>query len=297
MKPMFIRLWALGITLTASLWCAKMNPPYQLPAGVEFKADLVYASPNGHALHLDLFAPKGAGPFPAVVYVHGGGFSAGNKIAFWRQAAYMATKGFVGVSIEYRLSQEARYPAALNDCKAAVRWLRANAALYHVDPARIGAAGGSAGGHLVAMLGTTADIPALEGDEGNAKFSSRVRAVAAFNPAVDFVSAGKSGPADSKSSISSFLGATYEENPKVWEEATPLMRVSKQSAAFLFLHGTADTTVPFQASVDMLNRLKKAGAVAEIFPADGANHGFFQSPPFFEPAMLRMEAFFEKYLH
>jgi len=287
--------WMLCLILAAPMWCQKMNPPFQLPAGVEMKADLVYASPAGRDLHLDLFLPKtGAGPFPAVVYIHGGGFSKGNKAAFSRQAAYMATKGFVGASIEYRLSGEAKYPAALYDSKAAVRWMRVHAKEYRIAADKIGAAGGSAGGHLVGMLGTTGDMPAFEGQSGNPGVSSRVLAVAAFNPAVDLVSIGKTNPTDD--SLVKFLGCTYTDNPKLWAEATPLTHVSKGSAQFLFLHGTGDTTVPYQQSVDMMNKLKAVGVHAEIFPAKDAKHGFFQSPPFFEPAMLRMEEFFRKSL-
>ena len=272
-----MKSWVWCMVLAAPLWCQKMNPPFQLPDGVEMKKDVVYARPGGRDLHLDLFLPKtGTGPFPAVVYIHGGGFSKGNKLAFCRQAAYMATQGFVGASIEYRLSGEAKYPAALDDSRAAVGWLRAHAREYRVSPDRIGAAGGSAGGHLVAMLGTTGQ--------------SGVKAVAAFNPAVDLVSIGKTNPTDEN--LVKFLGCSYTDNPKLWAEATPLTHVSKDSAAFLFLHGTADTTVPYQQSVDMMNKLKAAGVSAAIFPAEGAKHGFFQSPPFFEPAMLRMEAFF-----
>src|SRR5438270_12467934 len=172
MKPLL-----LALALAAPLLSQNQRPAFVLPDSIEMKRDLVYASPAGRDLHLDLFLPKsGAGPFPAVVYIHGGGWVNGKKNAFQRQAAYMATKGFVGACIEYRLSGEAIYPAALNDSKAAVRWLRVNAAKYRIDPDKIGAAGGSAGGHLVALLGTTGGTPAFEGDSGNAGFSSRVRA-------------------------------------------------------------------------------------------------------------------------
>ena len=109
----------------------KQNAEFHLPDGVEMKKDLVYASPGGRDLHLDLFLPKnGAGPFPAMVYIHGGGWVNGKKNAFQRQAAYMATKGFAGRLHRVPASGEAIYPAALNDSKAAVRWLRANAAKY-----------------------------------------------------------------------------------------------------------------------------------------------------------------------
>jgi acetyl esterase/lipase len=271
------------------------NPPYVLPPGVDVKSDVVYASPGGRDLHLDLYLPKeGAGPFPAVVYIHGGGWRNGNKSAFRRQAAYMATKGYVGACIQYRLSGEAKYPAALHDSKAAVRWLRANAAKYRVDPDRIGAAGGSAGGHLVAMLGTTAGK--LEGDAGNTTVSSRVKAVAAFNPAVDLVSWGKAGPQKIDNTLVEFLGCSYGANPKLWAEATPITHVSKASAAFLFLHGSGDTTVPYQQSLDMMKTLEAAGVHAELLTADGAKHGFFNSPPFYVPTLKRMEEFFNKYL-
>ena len=165
----------LCLILAAPLWCQKMNPPFQLPAGVEMKADLVYASPGGRDLHLDLFLPKtGAGPFPAVVYIHGGGFSKGETR--WRSAGRPPTwrRRASWASIEYRLSGEAKYPAALYDSKAAVRWMRVHAKEYRIAPDKIGAAGGSAGGHLVGMLGTTGDMPAFEGQSGNPGVSSRV---------------------------------------------------------------------------------------------------------------------------
>jgi acetyl esterase/lipase len=271
----------LILLLAAPLLCQRQNPPFQLPDSVELKSNIVYANPGGRDLHLDLFLPKaGSGPFPAVVYIHGGGWQNGSKAAFQRQAAYMATKGFAGACIEYRLSGEAKYPAALDDSKAAVRWVRANATRYRINPDKIGAAGGSAGGHLVGLLGAMGEV----------------QAVAAFNPAVDLVSFGKSSPSDAQNSVYKFLGCTYADNPKLWAEATPITHVNAKSAPFLFLHGTADPTVPYQQSLDMMNKLKAAGVQAEIFPAEGAKHGFFNAPPFFEPAMKRMEQFFTRQL-
>ena len=265
----------------AALFAQQEQPPFRLPDGVRVEQNLVYSSPGGRDLHLDLFLPtEGREPFPAVVYIHGGGWKGGNKNAFRRQAAHMATKGFAGACIEYRLSGEAKYPAALQDSKAAVGWMRANAAKYRIDPQRIGAAGGSAGGHLVALLGVTGDV----------------KAVAAFNPAVDLVSFGKRAPAGASNSVVEFLGATYAQKPELWAEATPLTHVDKNSAVFLFLHGNADTTVPYQQSLDMLNKLKAAGVEAELFTAEGAAHGFFNRPPWFEPTLKRMEEFFLRHL-
>jgi acetyl esterase/lipase len=276
----------------------QQSPPFSPPDNVEINRDVVYSTPAGRELHLDLFLPKsGAGPFPAVVYIHGGGWSGGNKSAFQRQAAYMASKGFVGACIQYRLSGEATYPAAVHDSKAAVRWLRANAAKYRIDPDRIGAAGGSAGGHLVAFLGATGDVKPFEGGGGNPGFSTKVRAVAAFNPVTDMTFAGaieKAGGAEN--AVSRFLGVSYAEHPEIYAQASPITHVSRNSAAFLFLHGTADTTVPYSQSAEMMKKLKEAGVHADIFSAEGAKHGFFNTPPWYEPALKKMEEFFTKFL-
>jgi len=290
----------LGLTLLLAsvLPAQNQNPPFVQPDNVEIKRDLVYSSVGSRELHLDLFLPKeGAGPFPAVVYIHGGAWSGGNKNAFQRQAAYMATKGYVGACIQYRLSGEARYPAAVHDSKAAVRWLRANAARYRIDPKRMGAAGGSAGGHLVAFLGTTGEKKEFEGQGGNAGLSTRVRAVAAFNPVLDMTMVRMRDPAASAGgALEKFLGASYAERPDLYAEASPITHVSRDSAAFLFLHGAADTTVPYQQSVEMMKKLKEAGVYADLFSAEDARHGFFNSPPWYEPTLKKMEEFFNRFL-
>ncbi len=268
-----------------------VNPPFEVPSGVEMRADLVYASPGGRDLHLDLFLPPSQDELaPAVVYLHGGGWRAGNKRQFWRHAAHMASKGFIGVSVEYRLSGEATFPAAVEDAKAAVRWLRANASELGIDPSRIGAAGGSAGGHLAAMLGTTPDVERFEGDGGHAEFSSRVQAVAGFNPALDFSGIG-AREADQRA-LYDFLGSSYRENPDLWVDASPVHHVGEGSAPFLFLHGTEDRTVPYHQSVEMRDQLDALGVRAELFTADGAPHGFFNRPPWYAPSLKAMEEFF-----
>jgi pectinesterase len=273
---------------------AQQNPPYVQPAGVDVHTDIVYATIGDRQMHLDLYLPKTATatPMPAVVYIFGGGWVKGSKIAFRRQAAYMATKGYAGACIEYRLSGEARYPAAIYDSKAAVRWVRANARKYNIDPNRIAAAGGSAGGHLAMLLGTTGDDPVYDSDEGVKGVSSRVAAVAGFNPAVDLVDFGKKMESNANNSVVAFLGSSYKDKPELWRAASPTFQVSAKSAPSLFLHGDADTTVPYQQSVAMMEKTKAAGVRAEIFTAPGAKHGFFNSPPFFEPTLKRMEEFF-----
>ena len=160
---------------TSVLAQQRQEPAFQLPDSVEVRENVVYARYGSRELRMDVYLPKqGSGPFPAVIYIHGGAWSGGNKGQFRRQAASMAARGFAGACIEYRLSGEARFPAALHDSKAAVRCVRANAQAYRIDPDRIAAAGGSAGGHLAAMLGTASGIQAFEGDGGNPGVSSRV---------------------------------------------------------------------------------------------------------------------------
>jgi acetyl esterase/lipase len=277
----------------------RKTPVVQIPDTVEVKTAVVYTTYGERRLRLDLYLPKaGAGPFPAVVYIHGGGWREGNPPAFRRQAIHMPTKGFVGACIEYRLSGEARYPAAVHDPKAAVRWLLANAAQYRVQGNRIGAAGGSTGGHLAALLGTTHQIKALEGNGGHPAQSSRVQAVAVFNPALDLVElANKAAAAKLRwDPVSAFLGVSLSANPRLYGEASPITHVSPDAAPFLLAHGTEDRTVPYHQSVAMLNKLKQAGVRAELYTVRGADHGFFQGILWYEEALEKMEEFFTRTL-
>lgn len=270
-----------GLAFAASAVAQEQKPPFRAPEGVEIRRDVVYTRYGAREMRLDLFLPNsGKAPFPGVVYIHGGGWRGGSKSAFERQAAHMATRGFIGAAIEYRLSGEAKYPAAIDDARAALRYLRENAKALRLDAARIGAAGGSAGGHLVSLLGVHGEV----------------RAVAAFNPAVDFLSLGQRGPTNADNSIAVFLGKPLAEGRAIWVEASPIEHVSAKSAPTLFLHGTADTTVPFQQSTDMMAKLKAAGVRAELFRAEGAGHGFFNRSPWYEPTLEAMEKFFVELL-
>lgn len=210
---------------------------------------------------------EGGGPLPAIMYMHGGGFTVSSDVEqFAATARHMSAKGFVGATFEYRLMPEFRFPAPVEDSKAAVRWLRANATTYSIDPDRIGAAGHSAGGYLAMMVGTTSHLAEFEGDGGNPGFSSRVQAVAAFAGDSDLVEQ------PGNNLIANFLGATFAENPDLWALASPITHVGGGSPPFLLLHGTDDASVPYQQSVNMVNRLMAAGVSAELFTAQGASH-------------------------
>lgn len=263
-----------------------------IPDNVEIIKDLVFAKPGDRELKLDLYIPKDRRRVhPGIVFVHGGGWRGGSKTHFQRQAAYLAGKGYLGICTEYRLSGEAKFPAAVEDVKCAVRWLRANAKKYRVDPNRIAAVGGSAGGHLAAMLGITEKSANLEGKGGYQEFSSKVNLVVDFNGVSDLAGLRKS--ARGKVAAYEFLGGEYEEIPEVYRRASPINYVDKNDPPFLFLHGAADTTVPYEQSVQLKELLNKAGVTAEIYTAEGAGHGFFNRPPYYEPTLKRMEEFLD----
>ncbi len=180
---------------------------------VELLKDIVYGSGGGEKLKLDLASPKGlTAPAPAIVWIHGGGWQHGSKNEFENLIRQSALAGYVAVSIDYRLVPKHVFPAQIEDCKCAVRWLRAHADKLHVDPQRIGAVGSSAGAHLVMLLGTTTTEDGLEGTGGWADASSGVRAVVSF-----------AGPTDlriefpplSRKLVETFLGGTASDKPEV----------------------------------------------------------------------------------
>jgi acetyl esterase/lipase len=248
------------------------------PVGVETLEDIVYTRAGGRALRLDLYLPAGPGPWPAIIYLHQGGWHSGDKTAFRRQAEYMAGRGFAGACVEYRLSNEARFPGAVEDAKAAVGWLRANATRYRINAERIGAAGASSGGYLALMIGLDPD--------------TKLRAVVAFNPVIDLVALGKFAPDDRGNYIARFMGQSFGENPGLWEQASPLHHVNRLAPPTLLLHGTEDELIPYEQAVEMQRALEQAGVRAELFSAAGGKHGFYQEPEFYGLTLQKMEEFF-----
>lgn len=259
---------------------------WEPPTGVVVDSDKVYASPDGRDLHVDVFSPASPGSRrPAIVFFHGGGWLWGNKRDHWPTAAYFASRGFVTVAVEYRLARERAYPAALEDVRAAVSWLRANAASYGLDPRRIAAVGSSAGGHLAAMLGV---VPDTSRDQTPA-----VQAVAAIAAPVDLAlqhERDRFGPA-------LFVGAgSPTEHAERWRAASPITHVNRRAAPFLFLHGTADDLVLITEAEEMARRLRAAGVDAEIHAAERGPHDFFLEQPWRAPALRRIEDFLKRTL-
>ena len=260
---------------------------FPVPSNVTVVRDVVYAEYGARQLKLDVYLPPRRDRRPAapgVLVVRGGGWRAGDKEFFGFIAGQLAKEGFVAASIEYRTVQEAKFPAAEHDVKAAVRWMRSHAATYGVDPKAIGAIGGSAGAHLVALLATSTGVKELEGAGGNAGVSSQVQAVVAM-ACVCVIDA----------QTARALGS--DANAHAIESASPVTYVSRGSAPLLLLHSPTDPLVPFELSVEMEARYRSAGAQVTLTKVDAPNtHGFWLQTPYFPDTIKRTSDFFRSHL-
>ncbi len=259
----------LGLVLAPPLYVAQEKKPE-----IRVERDLVYGKGGETDLKLDLAMPnEGTGPFPAIVCVHGGGWKAGNRQQLGKTIEGMAARGYVAVTVSYRFSPAARFPAQIEDCKAAVRWLRANAAKYQVNPERIGAVGFSAGGHLVCLLGTTDKNDGLEGQGGNPEQSSRVQAVVSFFGPTDFTTK-TWNEAVEKEFLIPLFGSTLEENPGIYKKGSSVTYVTKDDPPFLFFHGTEDKLVGIRHSQLLADKLQGVGVKAKVVVMEGEGHGW-----------------------
>jgi acetyl esterase/lipase len=292
-----LRVWVLGLGLAwTSLAISQEQPkpaPSRPPQGVKVLKDLPYVE-NGHEQNrLDLYLPvKAEGRLPLVGWIHGGGWKGGSKENC--PALSLTTKGYAVASINYRLSQHAVFPAQIEDCKAAVRWLRANAAKYGFDPNHIGVWGGSAGGHLVALLGTTGGVKDLEGQGGNLDQSSRVQCVVDWFGPTDFAGWDPDFNKAVYAMITQLLGGPARENQEKARKASPVTYVSKDSAPLLIMHGDQDKLVPLSQSEALAEALKKVGVEVTLQVIKGDGHG---GPGFGSPENRKLiEDFFAKHL-
>ncbi|MEM9160177.1 MAG: alpha/beta hydrolase [Verrucomicrobiota bacterium] len=233
-----------------------------------------YASPGGHTLTLDLYLPdESAKPSPVVIFVHGGGWKNGSRKTALKRASWLSEHGFAVAGIDYRLTDVAQWPAQIDDCYAAVRWLRSNADRFNLDPSRIGAWGTSAGGHLVALMGTRA----YPGDED---ISSQVQAVCDWFGPSDLltmppnnVGFGRTREDVANSNGAKLLGATVREVPDLAKDASAYFQVSPRSAPFLIMHGDQDPGVPLIQSQKLHSKLMTAGVSSKLVVIEGGGHG------------------------
>jgi acetyl esterase/lipase len=266
----------------------------KVPDTVLFETGIEYANPDNQHLQLDMARPKaGEGRFPTVVCIHGGGFRAGTRQGYDGLCIRLAERGYVAVTVTYRLAPKYQYPAAIHDTKAAVRWLRANARKYHIDPDRIGVMGGSAGGHLAQFLAVTSDVKQFEGEGGNPEQSSKIACVVNYFGPSDFTkSYGKS--VDAAQVLPLWLGGDLEKARQKHVEASPLNWVTPHAAPTLCIHGTEDKYVAHEQAVWLIDRLKTCGVEAKLLTLEGAGHGFRGKDA--ETADKAMFEFFDEHL-
>lgn len=264
---------------------------------VESRLDLTYANYGERELKLDLYRPMPTDkPLPAIVCIHGGGWYKGDRNSMTKLAQALAARGFVAVSISYRLSGEAKFPAAIQDCKAAVRWLRANADRYGIDPKNIGVTGLSAGGHLAALTTTSGEITELEGDGGNANESSHVQAGIAMGAQSDLegerIRSLSAQPTDPF--YRTFLGDSYQQIPQVYALASPLHHLDPKDPPLYFMAGELDDSSTHADK--MRAELEKMGIATGLLILPNAPHGFLGKPEAFATAVERCSAFFHQHL-
>lgn len=241
---------------------------------IHVERDIIYGEADDVELQLNLALPKGKGPFPAVVCIHGGGWYQGQRHDMDFMTELLARRGYVAASVGYRLVPAARFPAQIEDCKAAVRWLRANATKHDVNPDHIGAIGPSAGGHLACLLGVTDKKDGLEGTGGNPDHSSRVQAVVSFFGRTNFIKKTWSDQLEEKIFVP-LIGASFDDKPELYKRISPVAYVSRTSPPFLFVHGAEDKLVPPEDSTDMAKKLQAAGVSAKAVIVEGAGHGWW----------------------
>ena len=268
----FRRILRVSLTFVLVL-CAHAARAADEPAKAAVLENIVYTKAGTVELKLDLARPAGKeGLVPAVVLIHGGAWRAGNKSDMRSIANEFAKRGYVAVAPQYRFCPTETFPAQVHDVKAAVRWIKANAKTYQVDPERIGAMGFSAGGHLALMLGLTSPKDGLEGAVAADSPDSRVKAVVNYFGPSDL--AAKDLPAVSKPLVKDFLGGTPEEKPEAAAKASPLSFVSADDAPVLTFQGTKDPLVPYSQAIKLADAMNVAGVAGRVELLIGAQHGW-----------------------
>ncbi len=262
------------------------------------KLDVTYARYGDRTIEMDLYRPRHAwGELPAIVCIHGGGWAKGNRASHDKVAQALAVRGYVTATISYRLSGEAPFPAAIHDCKAAVRFLRTNAVEFGIDANNIGAIGLSAGGHLAALLATSAGAAELEGDGGNAGFSSAIQAVVPMGAQTDLLSlrTKEVSEIEERGQIwRQFLGGTQEQQPNAYRTASPLNHLDKHDPPCWFITGELDD--PSTHANEFRQQMKELGIPSGLTVINDAPHPFLGKQVWFDEMIEVADSFFERTL-
>jgi acetyl esterase/lipase len=289
---------AVGV---AFVGCASVRPkaavhrPAPPPVPIREELDVVYGKGGSQDLKLDVFVPTELpGPMPALVVLHGGGWSGGSKDSIRPTVRSFATQGYVTVAVGYRLVPQYRFPAPLEDAKCAVRWLRANAGRYNVDPERIGALGSSAGAHLALMLGLTEPKDGFEGSGGYAEQSSSVQAIVNMMGPTDLTRT--SWPAVTDKMIAELVGFRRDQGLDAYRASSPLTYVHRGAPPVLTVHGTKDRLVPYEQAKLLHAALRKAGVPSSLESGRGGGHGDHWSADDSQHSADIIREFLAKYL-
>ncbi len=276
----------------------KNNPAIRISepiknAGIIAAEEVVYRTLANRQLHLDIYRPAKPGKHPALMMIHGGGWRSGNKSMEHPMAQRISLNGYVTVSVEYRLSLEAKYPAAIHDIKAAIRFIKDNAEKYGIDTTRIAIEGESAGGQLAMLVAMTHGVEKLEGDAEGSKSSTKVQAVIDVDGIVSFLMPGSLNIDRKPDSPDAFwLGCTFAEQPQVWKEASPLFYVGKNSVPALFI---CSAQPRFHAGRDeMIDILNQNKVYSESYTLPDTPHSFWLFEPWAEPTKNYILKFLDK---
>lgn len=277
------------ITIVATAFYFIEVRPHRSRLGT-IERDVAFAEVQGSTLRMDIFYPeKTDGPAPVVLQIHGGAWSSHNKQAvdYYSDIKPLIEAGFLVASIDYRLAPQFKYPAQLEDTKAAVRFLRAHSEDYDIDPDRIAAMGRSAGGHLASLLGLTSGSAELEGHGGNQDTSSRVAAV------IDLYGPADLGFADTGKAIAMELitptFGTSDRGAEILRRASPVYQVSPDDPPFLIIQGEKDTVVPPYQSRELFQRLQAAGVYTQLVMVKNAGHEFKPESGAISPSSREIE--------
>lgn len=264
--------------------------------GIAEKRNITYCTVGSRKLNLDVFYPKEKATFKriAVIMIHGGGWRSGSRSQHYPLMQKLASLGYVCFTPEYRLSTEALFPAGVYDVKAAIRWVRANAATYNLDTARITAMGFSAGGELAAFMGTTGNMPLFEGPVCNTNISSRVNAVIDLDGTLSFVhpESGEGDESKRPSAGTYWMGYTRTQQPKLWEAASPLSYAGADSPPTLFINSSVARM--HAGREDYIKILSANGTYTEVHTFDDAPHSFPLFDPWFQPMVQYIHDFLQK---
>jgi acetyl esterase/lipase len=268
---------------------------YQPSDQVKVISDIVYAQSKTRALKLDLYLPqnKPRHAIPGIIVIRGGAWRQGDKEGFAFMASRLAESGFAAASIEYRTSEEAPFPAALYDVRAAVKWMRLNASQHGIDEKAIGAIGGSSGAHLAVLLATSDGVSELEETQINGDKSSQIQAVVGMATPASLLDFDQSRMRP----IEELLLVSSQESPETWALASPLSHVDATDPPLLLFHSDADNVVSYQQSLELIERYTEAGAPpSKLINLPGASHAFWYSQTWFDGIMDTVIDFFKSEL-